>query len=50
MELPEAESSWIQHRLSGRIENHKFVWVCGWLVVLGGCMRAKYASVMSNPL
>ena len=50
MELSEAESSWMQHRLSGRSENHKFIWVCGLFVCLGGCMHAKYASVMSIPL
>ena len=50
MELSEAESLRMQHRLSGRSENHKFIWVCGLFVCLRGCMHAKYASVMSIPL
>ena len=49
MELPEAESSWMQHRLSGRIENHRFVWVCGWLVVCFGGDACVLSTLQSCP-
>ena len=38
MELSEAESLRMQHRLSGRSENHKFIWVCGLFVWGDACM------------
>jgi len=47
MELSEAESLRMQHRLSGRSENHKFIWVCGLFVWGDACMLSTLQSCPS---